>query len=85
MGLVNHVVPHAELEATVREMAETIAANAPLSIMAAKHTVNEMVKDRAERDDAANKAVIERAMASDDFKEGRKAFLEKRKPVWQGR
>ena len=85
MGLVNRVVPHVDLETTVREMAETIAANAPLSIMAAKHTVNEMVKDRAERDDDANKAVIERAMASDDFKEGRKAFLEKRKPVWQGR
>ena len=85
MGLVNKVVPRAALESTVRELAETIAGNAPLSVAASKRTIEEMVKDGGDRDMAAVKTVFERAMGSEDFKEGRKAFMEKRKPVWQGK
>jgi len=85
MGLVNQVVPAAELERTVRELAETIAGNAPLSLVAAKRAIDELAKDAGERDEAAARASAARAMASEDFKEGRKAFMEKRKPVWQGR
>ncbi len=85
MGLVNQVVPSAELEATVRDLATTIAGNAPLSLIAAKRAVNELVKDPADRDETGAKAAAARAMASDDFKEGRAAFMEKRTPVWKGR
>ena len=85
MGLVNQVVPAADLEATVRELAETIAGNAPLSIFAAKRAVDELAKDPDKRDEASARAAGARAMASDDFKEGRKAFMEKRKPIWTGR
>ena len=85
MGLVNTVVPLADLEQTVREMAETIAGNAPLSLLAAKRAVDELVKDASDRDMGLVKEVSARAMGSEDFKEGRRAFMEKRKPVWQGR
>ncbi len=85
MGLVNEVVPAAALEATVREIASTIAGNAPLSLLAAKRAIDELAKDPDKRDEAAARAVAARAMASEDFKEGRAAFMEKRKPVWKGR
>ena len=85
MGLVNQVVPRPALEETVRELAMTIAGNAPLSVAASKRTIEEMVKDTADRNVAAIATVIERAMASEDFKEGRTAFMEKRKPVWKGK
>lgn len=85
MGLVNQVVPAGELESTVRELADTIAGNAPLSLLAAKKTINELVKDPGIRDEAGARAAGNRAMQSEDFKEGRKAFMEKRKPVWKGR
>ena len=61
------------------------AANAPLSVLSAKLTVEEMLKDAGDRDMARVNAAGQRAMQSEDFKEGRRAFMEKRKPVWQGR
>ena len=85
MGLVSQVVSPGELESTVRELAQTIAGNAPLSLIAAKRAVDELVKDPALRDAAGAMAAASRAMASEDFKEGRAAFMEKRKPVWKGR
>lgn len=85
LGLVNRVVPAADLEDKVREVAATIAANAPLSIIAAKRAIDELVKDPANRDEAGAKAAGKRAMESEDFIEGRRAFMEKRTPVWKGR
>ena len=85
MGLVNKVVPRAALESTVRDMATAIAGNAPLSVMSSKRTVEELVKDPADRDMAGVKAAIDLAMGSADFKEGRRAFMEKRKPNWTGK
>ncbi len=85
MGLVNHVVPKAELESYVRDYAQVIAGNAPLAILNAKTAINELVKDPADRN---MKMVAERAAAatnSADHVEGRNAFLQKRKPVWTGK
>ena len=85
MGLVNQVVAAGDLDMKVRELASTIAGNAPLSIIAAKRAIDELVKDPADRDEAGAKAAGARAMQSEDFIEGRRAFMEKRTPVWKGR
>ncbi len=85
MGLVNRVIPKAELEAYTREYAQVIADNAPLAILNAKTAINELVKDPADRN---MKLVAERAHAatsSQDHIEGRNAFLQKRKPVFTGK
>ena len=85
MGLVNQVVPRAELEHAVRGVALTIADNAPLSIRASKATVAQVVKDAQDRDMARCVAMIEACFTSEDYVEGRRAFMEKRKPVFKGR
>lgn len=85
MGLVNKVVPRAELESCVRELAAMIAANAPLSVAGGKRMVDEAMKDPDERDEAMCKALSKAALASEDYVEGRRAFMEKRKPNWVGR
>ena len=85
IGLVNRVVPAAELEATVRELAATIVENAPLSIRASKLTINEVMKDRADRDFEIMDRVSRACFDSGDYAEGRKAFMEKRKPAFTGR
>lgn len=84
MGLVNEVVAPAALEAHVQALALEIAANAPLSIFAAKLAIDTAVKDPKDRDLAAVEAAVARAMASEDFREGSRAFLEKRRPRFQG-
>ncbi|HXF54349.1 MAG TPA: enoyl-CoA hydratase [Hyphomicrobiaceae bacterium] len=85
MGLVNQVVPRAELESTVRRTALTIAENAPLSARAAKVVVAEIAKDPQERDLGRCAEAIEACFASQDYAEGRRAFMAKRKPVFTGR
>jgi len=84
MGLVNRVVQVTELEQTVTEMARTIAANAPLTIRAAKLAVNELMKDPEKRDLVACQAAIATCFVSNDYREGQVAFLEKRKPKFTG-
>jgi enoyl-CoA hydratase len=84
MGLVNRVVPDGELETYVTNYAETIAGNAPLTIKAVKAVVGEMVKDESKRDLKRAQAAVDACFKSRDYEEGRKAFMEKRKPVFTG-
>jgi enoyl-CoA hydratase/carnithine racemase len=84
MGLVNRIVPPAELENYVRTYAETIAANAPLTVKAAKYIANEVMKDESKRNLARCAEMVEQCFASQDYTEGRRAFMEKRKPAFTG-
>ena len=85
MGLVNRVVPVGELESSVTTLAKTIADNAPMTVKAAKAAVNEGTKNPDERDLESVAAMVEACFNSEDYKEGRRAFMEKQKPQFQGR
>ncbi len=85
MGLVNQVVPGDELETYVGNYCETIAGNAPLTVKAAKAIVKEAVKDEGHRDMALCERLVKECFASQDYTEGRTAFMEKRRPVFTGR
>ncbi len=85
VGLVNQVVAVDELEATVRATAETIAGNAPLTIKAAKRAVREVLADPASRDLDAVEALVRACFDSADYAEGRRAFMAKRPPKFEGR
>lgn len=84
MGLVNRVVPAAELEAYVKKYADTIGENAPLTVATAKFTVGEVVKDESKRDLARCAEMVKQCFDSKDYIEGRRAFMEKRKPAFTG-
>src|SRR6516162_2013083 len=84
MGLVNRVVPKEDLEIFVKNYANTISANAPLTVHAVKYTINEAVKDESVRNIKRSAELVERCFASNDYAEGRKAFMEKRKPMFTG-
>jgi enoyl-CoA hydratase len=84
MGLVNRVVPVAELEAYVQTYADTIAGNAPLTVKAEKFIINETVRDESQRNMARCAELVEACFTSNDYVEGRRAFMEKRKPKFTG-
>jgi enoyl-CoA hydratase/carnithine racemase len=84
-GLVNQVVPKAELESFTRDYALKIARNAPLTIKSAKNTVEQLLKPAAERDLALLDKLMADCFNSEDYQEGVKAFGEKRRPEFRGR
>lgn len=84
MRLVNRVVPVDELLPTVTELAATIAANAPMTVRTAKASVMETFKDPDRQDGQHIATLVEACFRSDDYKEGRRAFLEKRTPNFTG-
>ena len=83
MGLVHRVVPAAGLERETRAYCETIAANAPLTMRAAKRIIREVTG--ADYDVERCRAWVKECFDSADYAEGRKAFMEKRKPIFHGR
>ena len=85
IGLVDRVVPDTELWSATMEIARTISGNAPLAIQAAKITIAQVLKDPDKRDMDAIKQIGLACMDSEDFREGRRAFMEKRKPHFRGR
>jgi len=85
MGLVNRLVPDGQLETYVRDYAGTIAANAPLTVASIKTIVGEVAKDESARDMVLCQQVVDRCFNSEDYVEGRSAFMAKRKPIFTGR
>ena len=84
IGLVNRVVPVEELRSVVFELAHQIAANAPLSVAASKIGIDQVLRDPVDRDLDALARASSVCFDSDDYREGRTAFREKRQPQFVG-
>ncbi len=85
MGLVHGVAAEGELDAMVEGITGAIAQNAPLTIALAKAAAREIARPESLQDHARLERMAEACFDSDDFKEGRRAFMEKRRPAFTGR
>lgn len=85
IGLVNRVVPVSNLRAEVMALATTIANNAPLTIAAVKAAIREAGRSPERRDVARVESMVEACFRSEDYREGQRAFAEKRPPAFTGK
>ena len=74
----------ADFDEKAAEYLKTMATNAPLTMQAVKGALTQLMRPEAERDAAAAEALVTRCFESNDYREGQKAFLEKRAPVFRG-
>ncbi len=85
MGLINRAVGEDALASYVGDYCRRIAENAPLTISTAKRTVDEVVRARTDLDRELCERLVEECFSSEDYIEGRRAFMEKRKPRFEGK
>ena len=85
MGLVNRVVPADQLTAEVMSLAQDIARNAPLTVTACKAAIRQAARAPGQPAPAQVQAMIEACFQSADYREGQRAFAEKRPPAFTGR
>jgi enoyl-CoA hydratase/carnithine racemase len=84
MGLVNRVVPDADVAQVAQETAVMIAENAPMTVNSVKYIVNQTQADESTRDLEGCARMVKACFDSQDYIEGRRAFMEKRKPRFVG-
>ncbi len=86
IGFINHIVSKNELESTTMELAQQITKNAPLSMQTMKKMINSWQNNQTlgTKDDKEIKELLKKVQESEDYKEGRAAFEEKRKPIFKG-
>jgi enoyl-CoA hydratase len=85
MGFLNRVVPVADLDREVAAYCELLVENAPLTMAAAKFAIRQTGMDPAAREMEQFARMLEACFNSEDYREGRRAFMEKRKPKFQGK
>ena len=85
IGLITRVCPAGELEALLKEYTEALAQNAPLTVHAGKRIMQEILKPDADLDRDLCQNLIRACFDSEDYAEGRRAFMDKRKPQFRGK
>ena len=84
MGFVSQVHPVGELRAKTMAYAQMVSENAPLTMAAAKFAIRQALLDSPEKDLTTARAMVKECYSSEDYKEGRNAFAQKRTPVFKG-